>query len=150
MGLQVHCGSDGFGKKGTPALRKNLDAGGRVKDGLFFLFLGGRQGSLGCLGLGQALLEFIDTACRIDEFLCAGVERMAHIANSNHNYRPGRAGFDAVPAGASYFRINIFRMYRLSHKKGDQNSQPKGVDKRDFLTATKKHRNSFLLWGFTP
>jgi hypothetical protein len=145
VGLQFHCESDGFGKKGTPAGRENLDAGGRVKDDLLFLFLGGRHGCLSRLGLGQTLLEFIDAACRIDEFLCARVERMAHVANADHHRRLRRAGFDDVPAGASYFRINVFRMYLLSHKKVVHDSRPRAVDKLDFFAGAK---NTGILFFF--
>lgn len=121
-----------------------------MKRGLFLLFLGSGHGCLGGLGLGQTLLEFIHAACCIDEFLCAGVERMAHVANTDYNRRLRRAGFDDVPAGASNFRINVFRMYLLSHKKVVHDSQLGAVDKLDFACVAKKYRSTFFFGALHP
>jgi hypothetical protein len=53
-----------------------------------FLFVCG-LGGLGGLRLGHALLEFVDAACRINEFLLACVEGMAGVANTHNNHRFG-------------------------------------------------------------
>jgi hypothetical protein len=73
-------------------------------------------GGLGGLGLDHALLEFVHAAGRIHEFLRAGVEGVAQVAYTQHHVRLGGAGFDDVAAGATNFRVHIFRMNVSSHK----------------------------------
>src|SRR5439155_5266012 len=75
------------------------------------------SGSLGGLGLGHTLLEFIDASGRIDEFLLAGIEGMAHVANADNDHWLGGAGLDHVAAGATDFGFLIFGMDIGSHKR---------------------------------
>src|SRR5450432_1282390 len=91
-------------------------AGGFAERSLALFLLVGGLGGLGGLRLGHALLEFVDTASRIDEFLLAGVKGMTGVANTNDNHRLSGPGFNHVAAGATDLRVHIFRMYILFHK----------------------------------
>jgi len=98
----------------------------------FFLLRRG-GGGLRSLRLDEALLEFVHTAGSIHEFLRAGVERMAGIADADDDGGAGGAGFDHVAAGAPDFRICIFRMYvRLHNKRGAKLSRINGKTRRNF------------------
>ena len=81
-----------------------------------FLFLAGRSGGLGGLGLHQALLELVHTTGGVHELLLAGVERMARVADADDDRLPGRARLDHVAARATDFRVRIFRMNISFHK----------------------------------
>ena len=83
---------------------------------LLFLLLDRSRG-LRCLRLDHPLLELVHSSGGIDEFLRAGVERMARIADTDDNHRLGGAGLDHVAAGATYFRVHIFGMYGFFHKR---------------------------------
>jgi hypothetical protein len=89
------------------------------------LFLSGAGLGLGGLRLGHALLELVHAACRINEFLRAGVEGMADVANTEENDWFGGTGLDDVAAGATNFRVHIFRMYISFHNKGAKTYQPR-------------------------
>ena len=82
-----------------------------------FLFLLRRGSGLGGLSFGHALLEFIHATCGIDEFLCAGVKRMAGIADADDHGRFDRASLDDIATGAANFRLQIFRMSINFHNK---------------------------------
>ena len=97
---------------------------------LLSLFRSG-SGSLGRLGFGHPLLEFIHASGCIHKFLLAGVKRMAHIANANDNHRLGGAGLDHVATGATNFRIHILRMYINFHKR------PEKIPLRRWMTSRK-------------
>lgn len=104
-----------MGKNTTPADRLMAL---RALDGnsLLLLFLRG-EGRLGGLRFGGALLELVHAAGGIHEFLLAGVKRMAHVANTDDDDRPGGAGLDHVAAGATDFGIHILRMNVCFHKR---------------------------------
>jgi hypothetical protein len=87
-------------------------------------------GLRGC-GLGGALLEFIHATCGVHELLRAGVEGMAHVANADDDGLPGGARFDHVAAGATDFRVHIFRMNVRLHKKDDKTITISLDDKRE-------------------
>jgi len=95
----------------------NGSAGGKAKK-LNLLFLGRRRGCLGRLRLGQTLLELVHASGRVHELLLASVKRMAHVADTNDHSLLGGTGFDHVAAGATDFRVAIFRMNISFHKKG--------------------------------
>ena len=73
-----------------------------IKPLLLFL-LGFGSGSLGGLGLGHALLEFIDATGCIDELLLSGIEGMANVANADNNHRLRGPGLDHVATRATDF-----------------------------------------------
>jgi hypothetical protein len=77
---------------------------------LNFLFLLRGLFGLRGLGLGEALLEFVHAAGGIYKFLRAGVKRMAGIANADDDGGFGGARLDHVAAGATDFRVGVFRM----------------------------------------
>ncbi len=62
---------------------------------------------------GDALVELIDTSCRIDEFLLSREERVARRADLDRDLRHGRTGDKGVAAGAVDpcfwvpFRVNL-------------------------------------------
>ena len=87
------------------------------------------------LGLGEALLELVDATGGIDEFLHAGKERVADVADADDNAGFGGTGFDDVSAGTADLGILVFRMYIGSHKKGRKLTSERPVDKREFLPA---------------
>jgi hypothetical protein len=100
------------------AARKSSGSCGRA-DGKELLFFAGGFGGLSCLsGLGfdHALLEFVHAAGGVNEFLGAGVERVAEVAYTEHHVGLGGAGFDDVAAGAADFGLHVFRMNVRSHK----------------------------------
>ena len=109
------------------------------------LFLAGRRNGLGSLCLGGALLELVDTAGGIHEFLLAGIERVADVANANDDHRPGGAGLDHIATGATDFRVHVFRMNVHLHKKGPKCIMDAPDDKREFAGITRCHqKNSFV------
>jgi predicted RNase H-like HicB family nuclease len=121
----------GFGKRNrlhsaeTERRRKNVET-------LLLFFLGGGKRVLGGLRLGGALLEFVHAAGGVHKLLLAGVKRVAHVANADDDDRPGGAGLDHVAAGATDFRVHIFRMNVRLHKKGGKPIRKSPDDKREF------------------
>jgi hypothetical protein len=95
----------------------NNHAGGFGEKLLALLLFAGSGGGLRGLGFGHALLEFVDAAGGINEFLLSGVERMAGVADTNNNHRFGRPGLNHVAASATYFRIHVLWMNVLFHKR---------------------------------
>src|SRR5262249_34003822 len=65
----------------------------------------------------HALLEFIHAARCIHELLLACVKRMAHVANTDDDDRPGGAGPDHVAARATYLGIRVLWMNLCFHKR---------------------------------
>src|SRR5437870_2044411 len=114
MRTQIHAG-----KKYPPAEQCNCCGRMRRNQLLLFLFRGGgrRSDSLGGLSLREALLEFVHAASGINELLLARVKRMADVAYTDQNRRPGGAGLDHVAAGATYFRVHILRMNVRFHNQ---------------------------------
>jgi hypothetical protein len=86
---------------------------------LLFLLCGGKR-FLGGLRLGGTLLEFVHATGGVHELLLAGVKRVAHVANAHDDHGLGGAGLNLIAAGATDFRVHIFRMYVRLHKKGLQ------------------------------
>jgi hypothetical protein len=99
---------------------RGVKPGGRMGEKRLLLFLFGRGGGLGGLRLGHALLEFIHAAGGIHEFLRAGVERVAGIANADNDGGFGGTRLDHVAAGATDFGIRIFWMNVRLHKKDNK------------------------------
>src|SRR5262245_14363659 len=97
--------------------------GGRKSGVRLGLLLPGSSGGLRGLGLGHALLKFVDAAGGIDELLLTGVKRVADVANTNENHGLGGAGFDGIAAGAPDFRVLILRMNVSFHNKGRRTYQ---------------------------
>ena len=89
-------------------------------------------GLRGCR-LGGALLEFVHAAGGVHELLRAGVKGMAHVANADDDGLLGGARLDHVAAGATDFRVHIFRMNVRLHKKDDKTITVSPDDKREFL-----------------
>jgi hypothetical protein len=89
------------------------------------LFLSSAGLGLGGLRFSQALLELVHATGRIYKFLRAGVEGMADVANTEENDWFGGASLDDVAAGATNFRVHIFRMYISFHNKGAKTYQPR-------------------------
>ena len=89
---------------------------------LLFLFVGGRS-ILGSLSLCQTLLVFINATSSINEFLGAGVERVAHVADTDQKGVLGRTCLNYIAARATNFRFLIFRMYFSFHNKGRKEYQ---------------------------
>src|SRR6185437_6737478 len=87
-----------------------------IRKTLFLLFLRGKR-NLGGLRLGGALLELVHTTGGVHEFLLTSVKRMAHVANTDDDRRPGGTGLDHVAARATDFRIHILRMNVCFHKR---------------------------------
>lgn len=67
------------------------------------------------IALTVFLLEAFDSACRIDEFMFAGIERMAHRAYFSVDFLYGAAGLEGISAAAFDLYDLIFRMYVLFH-----------------------------------
>ena len=111
-------------EKTPPAAPAKRESGRKKRGTLLLLFLGGLEGGLGGQRLDGALLEFVHATGGIDEFLRAGVEGMAGVANADQKSRFGGAGLDDVAASATNFRVHIFRMYVNSHNKGCKSYQP--------------------------
>jgi hypothetical protein len=82
------------------------------------LFLAGCRSRLSRLSLHQALLEFVHAAGGVHKFLRAGVKRMARVADAHDDHGLGGAGLDLIAAGATDFRVHIFRMNVRLHKRG--------------------------------
>ena len=82
--------------------------------------------------LGGTLLEFVHAAGGVHELLLAGVERVAHVANAHDDQGLGGAGLDLIAAGATDFRVHIFRMNVRLHKKGCKLIRKSPYDKREF------------------
>ena len=114
-----------------PAESKN-PCGRRLVKKLLLFLLGGGKGFLGGLRLGGALLEFVHASGGVHELLLAGVERVAHVANADDNQWLGGAGLDLVAAGATDFRVHIFRMNVRLHKKGPKCIMDALDDKGEF------------------
>ena len=110
---------------------------GRIRSKtLLLLFLAGGfgRGGLGGGRLGGALLELVHAAGGVHELLLARVERVAGVADADENARLGGLGFDHVAAGATDFRIDIFRMNVSFHTtKGGELSKGAGDDKRNLV-----------------
>lgn len=95
-----------------------------------FLFRRG-GGSLGGLRLDEALLEFVHATGGVHEFLRAGIERMAGVADADDDGGFGGTRLDHVAASATDFRVSIFRMYvRLHNKRGVKISRISGMTRR--------------------
>src|SRR5687767_8752160 len=81
------------------------DCCGRMGRNQLLAFLlgggGGGGGGLNGVGLGQALLEFVNPAGGVHKFLLAGVEGMTDVANTDQDCRPGGTRLDHVAAGAT-------------------------------------------------
>ena len=113
------------------------------------LFLAGCRSRLGRLSLHQALLEFVHATGGVHELLLAGVERVAHVANAHDDHGLGGAGLDLIAAGATDFRIHIFRMNVRLHKKGRKLTTIEPDDKREFAGITPCRQEScFVNNGF--
>jgi hypothetical protein len=108
----------------------------------FFLFLRGERLG-GGLRLGGALLELVHATGRVHEFLRARVERVADVANADDDGLLGGARFDHVAAGATDFRVHIFRMNVRLHKKDDKTIMVLPNDKREFFEEAKKITDYF-------
>jgi hypothetical protein len=124
--------------KKNKTARSRKRASGRNESGQlnFFLFLRGERLG-GGLRLGGALLEFVHAAGGVHELLRAGVERMAHVANADDDGLLGGARLDHVAAGATDFRVHIFRMNVRLHKKDGKTIMVLPDDKRQFLRELK-------------
>jgi hypothetical protein len=85
------------------------------------------------LRLGSALLEFIHAASRVHELLRAGIKGMTGIANADDDCVFGGPRLDHVAAGATDFRVHIFRMNVRLHKKDTKSIRKMRDDKREFL-----------------
>jgi len=83
--------------------------------------------------LGGALLEFVHATGGVHELLSAGVKGMAHVANADDDGLLGGARLDHVAAGATDFRVHIFRMNVRLHKKDDKTITISPDDKREFF-----------------
>jgi predicted RNase H-like HicB family nuclease len=105
-------------KKNKPPATPGNSGGGRHESEKLnlFLFLRGVLGLRG-LRLGGALLEFVHAAGGVHELLLAGVKRMADVADADDDGRAGGTRLDHVAAGATDFRVHIFRMNVRLHKK---------------------------------
>ena len=99
---------------------------------LLLLLLCGGKRFLGGLRLGGALLEFVHATGGVHELLLSGVERVAHVANTDDDHRLGGAGLDLIATGATDFRVHIFRMNVRLHKKGGKLTTNGPDDKREF------------------
>ncbi len=84
---------------------------------LFLLLFACRVGGLGGLGLHHALLEFVDAPGCIHKLLRARIERMADVADTHQDRRPGGTGFDHVSTGATNLGLDILRMSVSFHTK---------------------------------
>ena len=71
--------------------------------------------SLGSLLLSVFLLEFLDTASGIHEFLLTSEERVALAADLNLDLRLDRTGNEFVTARTLYVRFDILRVNVLFH-----------------------------------
>jgi hypothetical protein len=126
---QVH----GFVKKIKPPAIPKRNCGRDKIEPLSFLFLLRGEGFLGGLRLGGALLELVHAARGVHELLLSRVQGMAHIANAHNNGGPGGTRLDHVAAGATDFRVIIFRMNVRSHKKDNKDTTKTPDDKGEFV-----------------
>jgi hypothetical protein len=101
------------------------------------LFPAGGGGSLRGLGFHQALLELVHATGGVHKFLLAGVKRVADVANADDDHGPGGAGLDDVAAGATDFRVHIFRMNVRLHKKSCKIITNEPDDKGEFAGITR-------------
>ena len=108
--------------------------------------------------LGGALLEFVHATGGVHELLSAGVKGMAHVANADDDGLLGGARLDHVAAGATDFRVHIFRMNVRLHKKDNKTIMISLDDKREILDlmgrkfevrlgATITRVNGITLWA---
>jgi hypothetical protein len=99
---------------------------------LNFLFL--LRGLFGLRGLrlGEALLELVHAAGSVHEFLRAGIERMARIADTDDDGGFGGTRLDHVAAGATDFRVRIFWMDVRLHKRVAKLSRNGRMTRRNF------------------
>jgi hypothetical protein len=134
--LSVSICVDPWLKKKSARSRKR--AGGRNESGQldFFLFLRGERLG-GGLRLGGALLKFVHASGGVHELLRAGVEGMAHVANADDDGLLGGTRLDHVAAGATDFRVHIFRMNVRLHKKDGKTIMVLPDDKGEFLRELK-------------
>jgi len=74
-------------------------------------------GKWGCLDVIFAvfLLESLYSACGIDIFLLAGIERMAHRADLRVDFFGGAAGLEGIAAAAVNHDLIVFWMYFFFH-----------------------------------
>ena len=79
----------------------------------FFAFLGG----LFHIACAVFLLEPLDSPGGVDEFLLAGVERMAHRADFRVDFLRRAAGLESVPTAAMDYDFIVFWMYPFFHNK---------------------------------
>jgi hypothetical protein len=106
-------------KKSKPPAIPCRDCG-RNESGQLNFFLFGRGGGGLCgLRLDEALLKFVHATGGIHEFLRAGIERVAGIADADDDGGLGGAGLNYVATGATDFRVSVFRMYVRLHNKKD-------------------------------
>jgi hypothetical protein len=89
---------------------------------LLFLFVRGCR-ILRSLSFCKALLVFIHPAGGINEFLRAGIKRVAHVADTNQKGVFGRTCLNDIAARTTNFRFLIFRMYFSFHNKGRKEYQ---------------------------
>jgi hypothetical protein len=61
------------------------------------------------------LLESLDSAGRVDEFLLAGIERMAHRADFRVDFLGCAAGLEGITTAAVYPDLMVFWMYVFFH-----------------------------------
>jgi hypothetical protein len=136
VGSQIHFYFILTGKKETA--RNPKRERGRVESGqLNFFLLRRGGGGLRGLRLDEALLEFVDATGGIHKFLRAGVEGVAGIANADDDAGFGGTRLDHVAAGATDFRVIVFRMYvRIHNKKGCYLIMDKLDDKKEFFTLS--------------
>jgi hypothetical protein len=99
---------------------------------LNFLFLLRGLFGLRSLRLGKALLEFVHAAGGVHKLLLAGVERVAGVADADDDGGFGGTRLDHVAAGATDFRIRIFRMNVRLHKRGEKLSRIGWMTRRNF------------------
>ena len=89
-------------------------------------------------GFGGALLEFVHAAGSVHKLLLARVKRMADVADADDDGRAGGARLDHVAAGATDFRVHIFRMNVRLHKKDGKTIMVLPDDKREFFDKRTK------------
>ena len=100
---------------------------------LNFLFLLRRGGGLHGMCFREALLEFVHATGRVHELLLPGVKRMACVADADDNGLLRGTRLDYVAAGATDFRVHIFRMNVRLHKKDGKTITVLPDDKREFI-----------------
>ena len=111
QGLKIHAPKTDNARGRKPYLCRGRTAESWLQALLFALLVGSLPGSLaGGLGLGQALLELVNTTGGINKFLLAGVERMALVANADEQGGLGGTRLAFVAASATNRRFHIFRM----------------------------------------